>query len=172
MEVFGLTLQELIFSIFLPFLLFYILIYALLTKSKILGENVNKLNSMLSLVISALGIFSLYSLGLAYWLPFFAAFLAVAAFVLVYVFGVGGLAFKKIGKYKEEATGDKKKFEEGVKNCEEIWEKFKRETDLTKKAMILGEMKNEVEKLKPLAEKLGENLGKYQWYRDYEKIKV
>ncbi|MEM7822366.1 MAG: hypothetical protein QXI23_02695, partial [Candidatus Aenigmatarchaeota archaeon] len=167
MEIFGLTYDQLIFSIFLPFLFFFLLIYALLRKSKILGEQAERLNLLLALVISALGIFSLYYLGLTTWLPFLAAFLAVMAFLLMYAYGVGSYALKKVAFYKEEAIGDKKKFEIGVENCKKIWERFEAENNVNKKVMILGEMKNEVEKIKPLAEKLGINLYDYDWYKKY-----
>ncbi|MEM5855460.1 MAG: hypothetical protein QXG39_02365 [Candidatus Aenigmatarchaeota archaeon] len=168
MEIFGLTYDQLIFSIFLPLLFFFLLIYALLRKSKILGEQAERLNLLLALVISALGIFSLYYLGLTTWLPFLAAFLAVMAFLLMYAYGVGSYALKKVAFYKEEAIGDKKKFEIGVENCKKIWERFEAESNVSKKVMILGEMKNEVEKIKPLAEKLGINLYDYDWYKKYE----
>ncbi|MEM7822606.1 MAG: hypothetical protein QXI23_03950, partial [Candidatus Aenigmatarchaeota archaeon] len=77
-------------------------------------------------------------------------------------------ALKKVAFYKEEAIGDKKKFEIGVENCKKIWERFEAESNVSKKVMILGEMKNEVEKIKPLAEKLGINLYDYDWYKKYE----
>ena len=170
MEVLGIEFQELLFSIFLPFLFFYILLYALLTKSKIFGENANRLNSILALVISALGIFSLYHLGLTTWLPFLAAFLIVSAFILVFAFGVGTTALKKVTGYVKEATLDKK-FEEGTEKCKSIWERFEAEKDAVKKAILFGEMKNEVERLKPIAEKLGKNLNEYEWYRKYEEVK-
>ena len=171
MEILGFTLDELIFSLFLPFLFFYILLYALLTKSKIFGENANRLNSLLALVISALGIFSLYYLGLTTWLPFLAAFLIVSSFIIIFAFGVGSTALKKVKFYEEEAIGDRKKFEEGIGKCKSIWERFEAERDNAKKMLILGEMKNEVEKIKSLAEKLGKNLNEYEWYRKYEEIK-
>jgi hypothetical protein len=171
MEILGFTLDELIFSLFLPFLFFYILLYALLTKSKIFGENANKLNSVLALVISALGIFSLYYLGLTTWLPFLAAFLIVSSFIIIFAFGVGSTALKKVKFYEEEAIGDRKKFEEGIGKCKSIWERFEAERDDAKKMLILGEMKNEVERIKPLAEKLGKNLNEYEWYRRYEEIR-
>ncbi|MEM5855684.1 MAG: hypothetical protein QXG39_07845 [Candidatus Aenigmatarchaeota archaeon] len=168
MEIFSLSYDQLIFSLFLPFLLFFLLIYTLLRKSKIFGNEAEKLNLLLALVISALGIFSLYSLGLAYWLPFFAAFLAIAAFLLMYAYGAGSYALKKVAFYKEEATGERKKFEERAENCKKIWERFESEKDVGKKFMVLGEMKNEIEKIKPIAEKLGINLYDYDWYKKYE----
>jgi len=174
MEVFGVELQELIFSLFLPFLFFYILLFALLKKSKILGENANRLNSLLALVISALGIFSLYSLGLSYWLPFLAAFLAVAAFVSMFFFGIGGYGIKKTSSYiSGEAfkTEDEKRFEAIKKNCEEIWNEFEKESDINKKASLFARLESEINSLKPLAEKLGKSLYDFPWYRRYEELK-
>ena len=175
MEIFGIEFQELLFSIFLPFLFFYILLYALLTKSKIFGEKVNRLNSLLALVISALGIFSLYSLGFSYWLPFLAAFLAVATFVFMFFFGVGGYGVKKTSTYiSGEAfkTEDEKRFEAIKKNCEEIWNEFEKESDINKKAVLLSRFESEVNNLKPLAEKLGKSLYDFPWYKRYEELKL
>ncbi|MEM5829283.1 MAG: hypothetical protein QW040_00455 [Candidatus Aenigmatarchaeota archaeon] len=168
MEVFGLSIQTVVFSIFLPYLFFSLLIYALLRKSSIFGEKTERLNLLLALVISALSISSLYYMGLTTWLPFLATFLTIASFLLVYVYGIGNYALKKVAFYEEEVKGDKKKFEEGVENCKKIWERFESEKDINKKLMLLGEMKNEVEKIKPIAEKLGINLHDYEWYKKYE----
>jgi divalent metal cation (Fe/Co/Zn/Cd) transporter len=172
MEVFGIELQELIFSLFLPFLFFYILLFALLKKSKILGENANRLNSLLALVISALGIFSLYSLGLSYWLPFLAAFLAVAAFVSIFLLGVGSYSIKKTSSYVSgEAfkSEDEKKFDAGIKNCEAIWERFKKAEGKAKEE-ALKEMMKEVSSLEPIASKLGKSLYEFDWYKEYKSL--
>ncbi|MEM5854874.1 MAG: hypothetical protein QW472_00945 [Candidatus Aenigmatarchaeota archaeon] len=167
-NIFGIETQELIFSIFLPFLFFYLLIYALLTKSKIFGESANRINSILSLVISALGIFSLYSLGLAYWLPFLAAFLAVAAFASLYFLGVSSYSLKKI----QDITENEKKFKDGVKKCEEIWEGLNKTKDPVEQMKLIGKLESEIERLRPLAEKLGKNLEDFEWYRKYKEIEA
>ncbi|MEM5766227.1 MAG: hypothetical protein QW423_01160 [Candidatus Aenigmatarchaeota archaeon] len=169
MEIFGLGFQDLIFSLFLPFLFFSLLIYILLKKSKILGEQTERLNILLALIISALGIFSLYYMGLTTWLPYLAAFLALAAFLLIYFYGIGNFVLKKMDFYGIEKN-EKKKFDTGVENCKKIWESFERETNPEKKIMFLGEMKSEVEKLKSLAEKLGMDLYSFDWYKKYNEI--
>jgi hypothetical protein len=175
MEVFGLALNELIFYIFLPFLFFYLLLYGLLRKTKILGEpkEANTLNTFLALVISALGIFSLYSLGLSSVLPFFAGFTAVAAFVILYLSGMFGKVKEKVPSYVSgEAfkTEDEKKFEAGVKNCEGIWERHKTETKPKAKEQALKEMVTEVSKLEPIASKLNKSLYDFDWYKEYKTL--
>lgn len=170
MDIFGLPLTDFIFDIFLPFLFFYILLYAMLRKSKILGDpkETNMMNSLLALVISALSILSLYSLGFTSWLPGFGAALAVAAFVLLFIFGVLGSAMKKTTGYVSgEAfkTEDEKKFDAGLKNGKAIWERLKKDSQNKK---IWQEMKTEISKLESLAEKLGKSLYDYDWYREYK----
>jgi predicted membrane channel-forming protein YqfA (hemolysin III family) len=168
MEIFGLPLQEFIFTIFLPFIFFYLLLYALLRKSKILGEpkEANRLNVMLSLVISALGILSLYSLGFTLYLPYFAAFTAVAAFVIMYLMGMFGYAHKKTSAYiSGEAfkTEEEKKFDSHVKDCENIWKRFKAE----KRPELVKEMAAKVAELELLAKKLGKSLYEYDWFNEF-----
>ena len=173
MEVFGLALDELIFYIFLPFLFFYLLIYALLRKSQILGKpkEANTLNTLLALVISALGIMSLYYLGLSTVLPFLAGFTAVAAFIILYMGGIFGHMKEKVPSYvsgQAFKTEDEKKFEAGVKNCENIWERYKAEPRGKAREQALREMVTEVSKLEPIASKLNKSLYEFEWYREYK----
>jgi len=166
-EIFGLSLQEFIFNIFLPFIFLYLLIYALLRKSKILGETkeANRLNTMLALVISALGIFSLHSLGLATFLPYLAAFTAVAAFAIMYMMGIFRYSILRL------KTEEERKFDSLIKDCEEIWKKFKAEKDVKIKEKWIKEILSKSSELKPLAEKLGKSLYEYEWYSEISKIK-
>jgi len=171
MDIFGLTLQEVIFSIFLPFLFFFLLVYALLRKSRILGEpkEVNALNTLISLVISALGISSIYYLGLSTWLPFIAGFMAVVAFVSLYLFGILGRVKEKMPSYASgEAfkTEDEKKFAKGMKDCEGLWERYQKQKDPEAKKQLYAQLASEVNKLKPLADKLNKSLYDYEWYRE------
>jgi predicted membrane channel-forming protein YqfA (hemolysin III family) len=171
MEILGLPLQDFIFSIFLPFIFFYLLLYALLRKSKILGEpkEANKLNTMISLVISALGIFSLYSLGLAAYLPYLAAFAAVAAFVTLFLFGTFEYGSKKMTSYVSGdafKTEDERKFDAGVKSCKSIWAAYKEKGD----EKSLKQMVEEVSKLEQLAQKLGKGLYEFGWYKEYKDL--
>jgi len=170
MGIFTLSYDELIFSIFLPFLFFFLLTYALLKKSQILGEQARRLNLILAMVISALGIFSLYSFGLTTWLPFLAAFLIVASFLLIFGFGVGSYALKKVAFFYEEE--DMKKFEEGVKKCQEIYNELSKTKDDAERLKLFGKLESEIERLKPIANKLGKNIKDFEWYKRYEEIKA
>jgi len=174
MDIFGLTLQELIFNLFLPFLFLYILLYALLRKSKILGksEETNILNTMLALVLSALGIFSLYSLGLTVWLPYLAAFTAVASFIVMYFFGVAGQALKRTTSYISGdafKTEDEKKFEAGMKDCEAIVKRLQTEKVPEIRQKLSETLDAKLAELKPIAQKLGKSLYDYEWGKEKTK---
>jgi hypothetical protein len=170
MEIFGIASEELIFSIFLPFLFFYLLVYALLRKSMILGkpEEANTLNIFLALTISALGTFSIYYFGLSTWLPFLAGFTAVAAFIILYLYGIFGRAKEKLPSYiSGEAfkTEDEKKFDAGVRNCQGLWENFEKEQKPENRENLAKQLVSEINNLDPLAKKLGKSLYEYEWYR-------
>ncbi len=162
MEIFGFELQEFIFSIFLPFLFFYLLLYALLTKTKILTDSTS-INSLTALTLSSLSIFSLHSLGLSALLPFIAAILALSAFVSIYVFGISKKAMEKMG-YPE----DERNFEKGVAKCEELWKNFRRSPSEELKRELLSE----IFKLESLAKKLNKSLDYYEWYNAYKRGEI
>jgi hypothetical protein len=171
MEIFGLPLQDFIFTIFLPFIFFYLLIYALLRKTKILGEDTqtSRLNSLISITISALSVFSLYSLGLTASLPALGGIIAVTAFVSLVIYGIFAYAFKKQVSYSTgEAfkTEDERKFDSLVKDCENMWKKFKAE----KNEESLKDMAQKINELGPLAKKLGKSLYDYEWYSGFMQI--
>jgi predicted membrane channel-forming protein YqfA (hemolysin III family) len=171
MEILGLPLNDFIFTIFLPFIFFYLFIYALLRKTGILGGDTqaNRLSSVISLTLSALGIFSLYSLGLTVYLPFLAAFTAVAAFLILYLFGTVEYGTKKAISYGSgEAfkTSDEKRYDSLVKECESLWKKFESE----KKREQIEQMDPRVKELVPLAQKLGKSLSSYEWFNKYTEL--
>lgn len=171
MEILGLALQDFIFSIFLPFIFFYILLYALLRKSKILGEGANMLNTLLALTISALSIFSLYSLGLSSWLPTLGAVTAVSAFIIMFLFGISGYSVKKTKDYisgQAFKTEDEKKFDAGINSCETIWKKIQEEKNAEAQASLLRQLGSEIGKLESIAPKLGKSLYDYEWYTRFK----
>jgi hypothetical protein len=167
-EILGLGMQDFFFQIFLPFLFFFLLIYALLRKTKILGEGTqtNRLNSLIALTLSALSIFSLYSLGLSASLPILGAITVVAVFVALFLTGTVSYGLKKEKEYiSQEAfkTKDEKKFDAGVKNCENLWKRYEKTND----TKLLQEMANEVKTIDPLAKKLGKTLYDYDWFNGF-----
>jgi Zn-dependent protease with chaperone function len=168
MELFGLSMQDFLFQIFLPFIFFFLLVYALLRKTKIFGEGAqtNRINSLISVTLSALSIFSLYSLGLTTALPILGAITAVLAFVILFLFGTISYSMKKGVSYKtQEAfkTKDEKRFDTGVKTCENLWGKFQKDRD----EKVLQEMVNQVKTLDSLAKKLGKTLSEYSWFGEF-----
>jgi hypothetical protein len=162
MEVFGISMQELIFSIFLPFVLFYLLFFALLRKSKILGENKN-LDAITALVLSGLVITSMYSLGITRYLANFGAAVAVACFAALFIYGTIKMTLTKGWEYSTEE--DRKRFEELKKKGEELLGK------LPKDPSLLPALDNIVKELEILAKKLKKDLSDVEWYSKYKEYK-
>jgi uncharacterized membrane protein YbhN (UPF0104 family) len=162
MDVFGISMQELIFSIFLPFVLFYVLFYALLRKSKILGEN-KSLDAVTALVFSAIVITSMYSLGITQYLANFSAAVAVACFAALFIYGTIRMTLTKGWEYATE--GDRKRFEELKKKGQELLEK------LPKDPSLLPALDNIAKELETLAKKLKKDLSDVEWYSKYKEYK-
>lgn len=175
MEIFGTTLNTLLFSFFLPFLLFYLLLYALLRKSKVLGESkqTNYLNTLLALTLSGTAILSLHSLGLTRWLPLIAGFTTLAAFAGLFVYGTLSYSIKKVTSYQTgEAfkTEEEKKFEKLLPTVNELWNEFFKAPD-EKKPQIFKELHNKMKVLEEISEKLKKDLRvELRWYEDYKRL--
>jgi len=163
MDVFGISMQELIFSIFLPFVLFYVLFYALLRKSKILGEN-KSLDAVTALVFSAIVITSMYSLGITQYLANLSAAVAVACFAALFIYGTIRMTLTKGWEYATE--GDRKRFEELSKKGEELLEKLSKGD-----SSALPALENVVKELEVLAKKLKKDLDQIEWYKRYNDLK-
>jgi len=173
MEIFGLTMQDFFFQIFLPFLFFFLLIYALLRKTKILGEGTqtNRLNSLISLTLSALSIFSLYSLGLSASLPIMGAITVVAVFAALFLTGTVSYGLKKEKEYISGdafKTKEEKSFGANLKNCENLWKKYEKTNDQN----LLRPMVVKFDELEQQAEKLGKDLYRYGWYTEFKKLGI
>ncbi len=66
-------------DLILPFILIFVLIFAILQKTKLLGEGVQQINAVVAFVIA--GIFVAFS-AYVVWLRSFVIFLAIALFIL------------------------------------------------------------------------------------------
>ena len=66
-------------DLILPFILIFVLIFAILQKTKLLGDGVQQINAVIAFVIA--GIFVAFS-AYVVWLKSFAIFLAIALFIL------------------------------------------------------------------------------------------
>lgn len=172
MEVFGIPFQELVFSIFLPFLLFYLLFYALLRKSKILGDAKN-LDAMTALVLSAIVIFSAYASGIINYMATIGVGIAIASFVAIFIFGTMSTAAHKIKSYRTgEAfkTEDEKKFDAAKENANRIWEKIKKSIPKVDPS-DLNQLQGQIKILEELASKLHKDLDiELPWYVEYKQL--
>jgi len=171
------TSNNFIFNIFLPFLLFYVLLYALLRKSEVLGKS-NTLNALTAMSLSALGVFSLYQLGLIQYAIWIAGFGVLAAFLALFVLGTAHYSYRKLESYSTgEAfkTPEEKDFEKAKAQAEQYYADFEKalenkDTKAIAKSMSL--LESQLEVLKGLAPKLKKNLEvELPWLKSYEAIK-
>jgi hypothetical protein len=157
METTEIEGKELIFSIFLPFLLFYFLLFVFLKRSKIFGEVRDIYYSVTALTISLISVLSLYSLGLSWILPFLAAFLTVLSFVAVYLYGVF--------KYSLNVVTREEKFNKLREEVEKLISKYEREKDEKKKEEIKGNIRKKLSEIENLARQVGKKIEEESWYK-------
>jgi len=172
MEIFGLPLQEFIFNVFLPFLLFYLLIYALLEKSKIFGEKAKSLNVLTALTFSAIGTYSIFSLGVMSYLTWVVVGTILTAFVGLFVFGSMHYSFKKTEFYYTEE--DRKKFEDVKENLNSLWLKLQEAIKAGRKediGALTPQLISQIKILEELAPKLKKDLRvELPWYETFMRI--
>jgi len=173
MEIFGLPLQELIFNLFLPFLLFYVLFYALLNKSKIFGEGANRLNILTALTLSAIGIISFYSLGLTSYLIWVAVGTMLAGFIGLFIVSTLSFAVKKTTEYQTGyafKTEEEKELENLKNECGIRWVELEKEKSPEKVKRMLEELARKIKRAEELAKKLKTGLYEEEWYRKYQDL--
>jgi Ca2+/Na+ antiporter len=158
MEVFGITTNELIFSIFLPFLLFYLILFVFLKRSKIFGDVGNTYYSLTALTISLISILSLYSLGLTRILPYLAVALTVLSFVAVYLFGVF--------KYSVNVATREERFNKLNEEIERLTSEYEKEKDEKKKEEIKKSLKEKLSEIENLAKQIGRKVEGEEWYKN------
>ena len=158
MEVFGLPLKELVFSIFLPLLLFYLILFIFLKKSNIFGNVGNLYYSLTALTLSLISILSLYSLGLTKILPYLAASLTVVSFVAVYIFGVF--------RYSVNVATREERFNKLREEIESLTKEYEKEKDEKKKADIKKKIKEKLSEIENIAKQLGRKIEEEEWYKN------
>jgi len=78
-------------DLILPFVLLFVLIFAVLEKSKLLGEGKQQINALVSLALAAIAV-STFSTQIE-WLQKFAIFLVIALFILFIFMLLYGFAY-------------------------------------------------------------------------------
>jgi len=158
MEIIGFALNELIFSIFLPLILFYLVLFIFLKKSKIFGDIGNLYYSLTALTLSLISILSLYSLGLTKILPYLAASLVVLSFIAVYLFGVF--------KYSVNVATMEERFNKLKNEIQMLTEEFEKEKDEKKKEEIKKKIKEKLSEIETLAKQIGRKVEEEGWYKN------
>jgi len=158
MEIFGFPLNELIFSIFLPLILFYLILFVFLKKSKIFGNVGNLYYSLTALTISLISILSLYSLGLTKILPYLAASLTVLSFIAVYFFGVF--------KHSLDVATREERFNKLKNEIQTLAEEYEKEKDEKKKEEVKKKIKEKLSEIESLAKQIGRKVEEEEWYKN------
>jgi hypothetical protein len=171
-------LSELVFNFLLPFLLFYALFFALLEKTKILGEKARKFNAIIALSISGIGMISIYSLGLISYLTWIVAGTMVLTFFALFVFGVLSYSTKKTREYytgEAFLTKEEKEFEAGKRNADSLWKMIKEaeeKKDEEKIKTLIPQLDSQIKNLEELAKKLNKVLSiELPWYEEFKRLK-
>jgi hypothetical protein len=170
--------SELVFNFLLPFLLFYTLFFALLEKTKVLGEKARKFNAIAALSLSGIGIISIYSLGMTSYLSLIAVGTMLLAFFALFVYGILSYSVKKTKEYytgEAFLTKEEKEFEAGKRNANALWEKLKKaqeERDERAIRILVPQLEAQVKNLEELAAKLKKSLSaELPWYEEYKKLR-
>jgi hypothetical protein len=157
MEIFGLELNEFIFSIFLPLILFYLILFVFLKRSNIFGNVGNLYYSLTALTISSISIFSLYSLGLTKVLPYLAAALTVLVFVSLYLLG--------ILKYSTYVITGKERLKKLKEDVERLTKELEAEKDEGKRQEIKKAIREKISEAESLAKIIGIKIDGEEWYK-------
>lgn len=158
---FNLTFREIVYSIILPFLLFYFLFYIFLRKSKIFGKEYTLYYSLSSALLSMISTLSIFLLELNNYLPIvFVGFIIIFFFINYFGYFYESLEKKlKIESYN---------FNSIAKEIQELVNRYYDEKEDKEKIK-----ENIKEKLK-IAEKLAKeekiNLEREEWYIKAKKI--
>ena len=158
MEVFGFPFNELIFSIFLPFLLFYLIVFIFLKRSNIFGNISNTYYSLTALTISLTSIFSLYYLNLTKILPYLAVAITVLSFVAVYLFSVF--------KYSTNVATREERFKKLREEVEKLVSDYESEKDTIRKEEVRKILRDKVLEVENLAKEMGKKIEDENWYKN------
>ena len=162
MEFFGIPVNEFIFSIFLPLLLFYLILFVFLKRSNIFGNISNLYYSLTALVISLISILSLHSIGLTKILPYIAAVLTVISFFAVYLYGVF--------KHSVDVVTREERFKKFKEEIEKLTSEYIQEKDEGRKNEIKKNIKEKLSEVENLAKQLGLKIEEENWYKEVKKL--
>jgi len=157
MEIFGIEISEFLFSIFLPFVFFYLVLFIFLKRSNIFGNIGNAYYSITALTISLISVFSLYSIGLTKVLPYLAASITVLAFVAVYLFGVFN--------YSANVATREERMRKLREEIEKLTTDYDIERDERKREQIKRNLKERLFEAESLAKQIGIKIEEADWYK-------
>jgi len=158
MEIFGIAINEFIFSIFLPFLLFYLILFIFLKRSNIFGNIGSVYYSLTALTLSLISILSLYSLGLTKILPYLAASMVILSFIVIFLFGVF--------KYSLNIATREERFNRLKNEIQLLAKEYEKEKDEKKKEEVKKKIRERLSEIETLAKQIGRKIEEEEWYKN------
>ena len=170
MMLFNLPLNVLIYYLFLPFLLFYVLIYALLRKSKVLGES-KTIDCLTALSISILGAYSIFKLGLMNYVVWAATATILVSFFLLFVIGIVSYTSRRAQDYmnfgSHETEWDKMK-----SKANDLWNKLNnsmKTVDTRGVSEYFSKLSDHIKLMDDIAKKNNKDISKeLPWYHEFK----
>lgn len=137
-DILTMSTENLIYVVFLPFLLTLALLFAALEAVHIFQR---KINIILSLIFTFLAMQTEQYWWFANLLPTYGSFVAIGSFVVVFFIGVVLWARGRIKNIYEETGGPEIKLERLRKKAAKLEQKIKDEENDAKKRQLLEELK-------------------------------
>lgn len=133
-EIAQLTPQELIYQLFLPFILTYVIFFAVLQMISLFNKKINLILSLaITVMIAASPIFA----WITSLITQYGAYTALGAFIAVFVIGIGAWTFKRSRAYITGTPEEAHRLENEIKK---LREKMERESDPNKRMSMAYEL--------------------------------
>jgi len=145
LEMFQLSPQELIFKLFLPFIITLVIFFAVL---QMVGLFSRKINLIISLAVTIMIATTPLFATIATWISQFGAFTALIAFVAVFVIGIGAWAFRRSREYIAGALEADIELKKLYKKRAKLLEKLERTSSDRTRAAIYDELENTDRKIR------------------------
>jgi len=151
-DILTMSTENLVYVVFLPFLLILVLLFAAL---EVLHLFQRKINLILSFIFTFLAMQTEQYWWFANLLPTYGSFVAIGSFVVVFFVGVVLWARGRIENIYLETGGARKKHDRLIKKQNELRRKMENEMDEVKKRKIYDEIER-IEKDKKYLETIME----------------
>ncbi len=147
LELGQLTPQELIFQLFLPFIITLIIFFAVLQMVGFFSKKINLILSIgITIAVASTPLFS----TIATWIGQYSAYTALAAFFIVFVLGIGTWSFRRGREYLGGMTSEDADLKKLYKRRTKLIEEIDRTDSDNKRAALYDELEHIDKRIKYL----------------------